>query len=619
MTTIYASGIIEKSFRTINREFGKQTEKKLRSIINANKKHSQFQELNTFLVLMSQTEHPVTKDAIDDVEKLSFFKMFQHYNEINIEKYLKKRLKKDKELKETSEIVIDFLQEINGSYRKTFSEKITKLNRDLPEMLNEISIRTFMSLWDLDKENKFRFYFNGFDNPDKMLFEFDKKNFQSNFDLLKHFDEFIILNFFLAFMEKTLVKFTDLLQVLKQLESILPHSMLRARNKNLQTKGNLFFRIITAKLSALQELDNLMFRILNLYEAAKIILQPLNLVSVNFIELNSILDLIESDVTKGKEMLFSIGEKITNCQKLLREYSENNSLSENKQLDTNDYISKMKSLSDLSIDLFIETEILKIWGDFFGQDVPNFNFNTDIFSLKDELQLKSSENAIITVDGLFKNYNLGTTTVYALRGINLEIFTGEFVIIYGSSGSGKTTLLNCMAGLDTPDRGIVLFKGENIHKIDDSKKSKLRLNEMGFIFQNYALLPHYNAKENVTLPADLAGVSSKLKERINDLLKGVEITSQEKQFPAQLSGGQMQRVSIARALTNQPAIIFADEPTGDLDSVTGTKVMDLLEHFHNETGTTIVVITHDESLLRYATRVITIKDGLIIDDKQIKK
>ncbi len=174
MTTIYASGIIEKSFRTINREFGKQTEKKLRSIINANKKHSQFQELNTFLVLMSQTEHPVTKDAIDDVEKLSFFKMFQHYNEINIEKYLKKRLKKDKELKETSEIVIDFLQEINGSYRKTFSEKITKLNRDLPEMLNEISIRTFMSLWDLDKENKFRFYFNGFDNPDKMLFEFDQ-------------------------------------------------------------------------------------------------------------------------------------------------------------------------------------------------------------------------------------------------------------------------------------------------------------------------------------------------------------------------------------------------------------------------------------------------------------
>ena len=158
-----------------------------------------------------------------------------------------------------------------------------------------------------------------------------------------------------------------------------------------------------------------------------------------------------------------------------------------------------------------------------------------------------------------------------------------------------------MASLDTPDRGIVLFKGENIHKMDDSKKSKVRLNEMGFIFQNYALLPHYNAKENVALPADLTGLSGKLKERINDLLKGVEIDLQAKQFPAQLSGGQMQRVSIARSLTNQPAVIFADEPTGDLDSVTGFKVMDLLERFHDETNTTIVVITHDESLLRYAT------------------
>jgi putative ABC transport system ATP-binding protein len=483
-------------------------------------------------------------------------------------------------------------------------------------MLSEISIRSFISLWDLDSENKFRFYLNGFDNPDKMLFEFEKNNLNANFVLLEHFDEFIILNFFLAFMERTIKKLEDLLHVLTQLEVVIPKTVISSNNSKLQTKVNLFFRIIIAKLSALQELDNTTFRILNLFETAKITLEPLNLISVNFIELNTIMNNIETDVIKGKDLLIKISDKIVSNQKILREYSEGLEKPEIIN-DVSDFNSRMKNLADLSVDLFIEAEIMKIWGDFFGQDVPNFNFNTDIFSLKDESKLQASENAIITVDGLFKNYNLGTTTVYALRGINLEIFHGEFVIIYGTSGSGKTTLLNCIASLDSPDRGIVLFKGENIHKMTDEKKSKVRLLEMGFIFQNYALLPHYNAKENVTLPADLAGLSKKLKDRINDLLTGVEINLQAKQFPAQLSGGQMQRVSIARSLTNQPSVIFADEPTGDLDSVTGAKVMDLLEHFHKETGTTVVVITHDESLLRYASRVITLKDGLIVADKQL--
>ena len=322
-TTIFASGLIEKSFRSLNKEFGKKTEKTLRNILKSNKKNSQVQELNTFLVLMSQTDNSVSKDAIVDVEKNSLFKLFKWYNDVNIEKYLKRRLKKDKELKETSEIVLDFLNEINGSYRKSFSEKITKLDIDLPKMLNEISVRTFMSLWDLDDQHKYRFYFNGFDDPDKMLFEFDKADFQENFDLLEHFDEFIILNFFLAFMERSINKFKDLINVLEHLEKILPNSLLRTSNINLQTKANLFFRILTAKLSALQELDHLMFRILNLYEASKLVLQPLNLVSVNFIELNNIMDLIESDVSKGKDMLFEIGEKITSCQKLLRDYNEN--------------------------------------------------------------------------------------------------------------------------------------------------------------------------------------------------------------------------------------------------------------------------------------------------------
>jgi putative ABC transport system ATP-binding protein len=221
-------------------------------------------------------------------------------------------------------------------------------------------------------------------------------------------------------------------------------------------------------------------------------------------------------------------------------------------------------------------------------------------------------DVILAVRGLFKNYNLGRNTVYAIRGLNLDIKEGEFVAIVGSSGAGKTTLLNCMASLDSPDHGSVFFRGKDLHRMKDSEKSDVRLHQMGFIFQSYALLPHFNTRENVALPADLAGNLSKdMKKRIEDLLSGVGIDQQAKQFPAQLSGGQMQRVAIARALTNAPSIIFADEPTGDLDSTTGHQVMALLRKFHQETGTTVVIITHEADIAAYAQRQILMEDGII--------
>jgi putative ABC transport system ATP-binding protein len=253
-----------------------------------------------------------------------------------------------------------------------------------------------------------------------------------------------------------------------------------------------------------------------------------------------------------------------------------------------------------------------MWIDFFGSDIPYFGFKKQTFNTQNVEVTDVADDNIITVRGLTKNYKLGRTTVYALRGVNLDIKEGEFVAIVGNSGAGKTTLLNCMAGLDTPDYGVVLFRGENFHKMDDAAKSKTRLSEMGFIFQSYALLPHFNTRENIALPAELAGLSKELKDRIENLLKGVGLDNQAKQYPATLSGGQMQRVAIARALTNRPAVIFADEPTGDLDSVTGKQVMDLLKKFHEETKTTIIVITHEQDIADYAERKILIEDGVIV-------
>jgi putative ABC transport system ATP-binding protein len=170
-----------------------------------------------------------------------------------------------------------------------------------------------------------------------------------------------------------------------------------------------------------------------------------------------------------------------------------------------------------------------------------------------------------------------------------------------------------MAGLDEPDYGVVLFEEKYLHKMGDSEKSKARLLDMGFIFQSYALLPHFNTRENVTLPADLAGLNKNLRGRVENLLKGVGIDKQAKQYPAQLSGGQMQRVAIARALTNKPKVLFADEPTGDLDSETGKQVMMLIKKFHEETKTTIIVVTHDQEIANYAERQIILEDGVIVD------
>ena len=166
-------------------------------------------------------------------------------------------------------------------------------------------------------------------------------------------------------------------------------------------------------------------------------------------------------------------------------------------------------MAELSTDLFVEAELLKMWSDFFGVDIPYFSFNTQLFNTQNIEVTDLTDNSIIAVRGLTKNYNLGRTTVYALRGVNIDINEGEFVAIVGNSGAGKTTLLNCMAGLDSPDYGVVLFRGENLHQMDDQQKSKVRLKDMGFIFQSYALLPHFNTRENIALPADIVRIKQR--------------------------------------------------------------------------------------------------------------
>jgi putative ABC transport system ATP-binding protein len=405
--------------------------------------------------------------------------------------------------------------------------------------------------------------------------------------------------------------------VLEQLEQEIDKQHYRINDEKLQSKLELFLRILVAKLSALQELENLIIRIFNLFDIPYMILTQYHFKS-DFSDLNTEIARICEDIKVGKDKLHEVGTRIDRCQLCLRDYLDdgvNGIITANS---AQIFKEALKPLAELSIDLFIEAELLKHWSDYFGSDVPYFSFNVQLDGDTTASEaIEIDDDIILAVRGLYKNYNLGRTTVYAVRGVNLDIKAGEFVAIVGSSGAGKTTLLNCMASLDSPDHGTVYFRGKNLHKMKDSKKAELRLHQMGFIFQSYALLPHFDTRENVTLPANLAGGLSKdIRTRIENLLVGVGISEQAKQYPAQLSGGQMQRVAIARALTNQPAVIFADEPTGDLDSITGIQVMELLKKFHEETNTTIIIITHEESIAAYADRQILMEDGVITQRKQ---
>ena len=223
---------------------------------------------------------------------------------------------------------------------------------------------------------------------------------------------------------------------------------------------------------------------------------------------------------------------------------------------------------------------------------------------------------IISTKDIKKSYKVGPQNVHALKGINLSVEKGEFISIMGPSGSGKTTLMNIIGCLDTPTSGDYLLNNKQVSSLTDDELAKIRNDEIGFVFQSFHLLPRNSAFENIMLPLKYAGI--KKDEAItlcNKALDQVGLSDRADHSPSELSGGQQQRVAIARALVNKPSILFADEPTGNLDSKTGNDVMALFKQLNSE-GQTIILITHEESIAQQSNRIITIMDGLIKTDER---
>ena len=221
---------------------------------------------------------------------------------------------------------------------------------------------------------------------------------------------------------------------------------------------------------------------------------------------------------------------------------------------------------------------------------------------------------IIEVNDLHKSYLIGKLPVYALRGVSHKFYNSEFVSIMGPSGSGKSTLLHLIGGLDKPTQGNILFNGKDIATFSENERADFRLHHIGFIFQSFNLIPSLSALENVMLPLVFAGKMNKKEQlkRATEVLIQVGLKERINHYPGELSGGEQQRVAIARAIVNNPTILIADEPTGDLDSKSSMKILELLQDLHKQQQQTIIMVTHDERLATYADRIVHLLDGKII-------
>lgn len=225
--------------------------------------------------------------------------------------------------------------------------------------------------------------------------------------------------------------------------------------------------------------------------------------------------------------------------------------------------------------------------------------------------------ALLELEGVRKDYRQGRLTVPALRGIDLEVESGEFMAIAGPSGSGKTTLLNLVGCLDTPTEGVIRLDGVELAKLSKAQLADIRRRRIGFVFQSYNLIPVLTAYENVEFSLALLGKnSSNVKDRVMRILEDVGLSGLENRRPGDLSGGQQQRVAIARALVKEPDLVLADEPTANLDSETGKAIIELMLEMNQKKGTTFIFSTHDPMVMNYARRLVTVRDGRIAEDKR---
>ncbi|MHA2249684.1 MAG: ABC transporter ATP-binding protein [Candidatus Kariarchaeaceae archaeon] len=518
----------------------------------------------------------------------------------------------------TQEIFAEYAKSINEHYRKELkyngdshiyisalkSLGFKDLSEELPrvqhsvidkieEKISEIVSNASIGIWDLPGTNEDRIILPN------LVAKFGNEH--SNLELSSIIDELLVANLarnFLPFskkiLEEAVVEFTQLKVLVSRCED----------NTKISPGMKTVLRNFIGSISGLQESAKLFDR-----EVAKIYQTAVE--SFDYLKELPSTELKKWATIKNraigieiKDLIHTLNYLISDIKpvlrKMLREEGDNE-------------ISNYHGLMSCFVKIKAQIMGIKHWVHRF-EDLPSFTTLENGIAYEEvdgETYQPVSSDAMIEGTKLFKLYHRGTSSIYALRGVDLSIKQGEFVVIRGPSGAGKTTLLNILAGLDYSGRGTVFYNGVDMKGLKERARSKIRRENFSFIFQTYALIPHLTAYENTKIPLDLTKFSKELAQDIQKLLDSVGIGEFSDHKPALLSGGQMQRLGIARALVNKPKVIFADEPTGDLDEATSLIVMDLIKKYHEETGVTIILVTHDEKIAKYATREIFLQDGQI--------
>ncbi len=601
-TDLQVGFLIDKLDHFGNDKLQKKLRKLLKKKFNDKKMRPEVVEFNTFILAKAHCNNgDFDKSESRITTEKNLHSLYQDYVKRS-SKLLRSRTKRNRSEIESHGILEKFLTSIPkcpDNPGHIISEENRKMIDFIEKSFLHIIERSWIIFWAFKQKGEDRIIIQN----EIFHRNYDRKSSSS---ALHAFDELLILNFTRP--------------LLKSFDHLLQNINNRVENIEDAFKGSIKIGITNPELAS-EAFGILIGELVGGIDAIHTIIRQItrieeiqNSAKQEILILNGFGEEIRKTVNNGR-----------NLQEMKSKFQGIITTLKNLQISIRELINQTKEGNiEINLDNFhsavialpIQLREVKIWADRF-MDIaflsPESGGELSMLSKEySSLDQEHDEDIIIKARGLHKTYRPSTSTVYALRGANLNVREGEFLAILGPSGSGKTTLINMMAGLDMPDRGQVYLRGKAISSMSDNELSEYRRNHIGFVFQSYLLDPRLSVYENVALPAKMAGKTENLQTRVVELLDNLGLKEYANQDPTKLSGGQLQRVIIARSCINFPHVVFADEPTGDLDSETGKQVLLYFRKLCDEKGIAFVVVTHDQEMSSFADRVFRMKDGQIV-------
>ena len=565
-------------------------------------------EVNTFLIFTCS--FPLEEVENDEQRKIvvnQVEKIIHDYCKKECGLYAK-QIRKNVEIRDITKMIVQLVKSSTSEKNKPLLENIVEVAADIDDRVihhvSDVLLNSFIAIWDFPR-----------DYPDIIMFPdlilkrevSDKKQ---NIPLRLIAENLLIMQFGKACSNNLKPILKSVEEAILTLENLLQDSKkIKNLEENMSNKLWKTLRVIFGLLSSTQQVVSVQLKQINrIAQVRNDLVEEVK--KLDYAPLLDYLMLLDSIMQCSDHI-----ERLNNLQTQVKQNYQTllNIINHFKDVPERE-VKDVKDVSLIFIKTLAEIQLMKFFSDKF-RDLAYFQTIPTEVSLEKVEKIHVDSDIILKGVALFKTYRLVGSTVYALRGIDVELKKGEMAALVGPSGSGKTTLLNLLSGLDTPNRGAVFLLGRNIDTMTDAEVSLFRRRNMGFIFQYYNLIPQLTVLENVMLPALMIRRPKKeARAKAIELIKEVDLERFQNQFPIKLSGGQMQRVTIARAMINDPAVLFADEPTGDLDSETGQVVIDLIRRFAKEKNTAVILVTHDLEIAKVCDRIIQMGDGRLVYD-----